>query len=505
MHTLNAHQRTLAAALIGLMAGAHSAAARSDLPTLNTTLSDEFSDASTLPSWALGPSTTWDLMDMDATVPGHLAVAPTDLPSNGWYEDYTGPFHYKLVTGDFVAVTRVRAGQTTDLDQPPTGLYNSAGILARDPTSLPGTSNWVHFNLGYQASALGTETKITQSSSSALYLTDSDDAHEGVLGMCRVGANFYTWRLMDGAAAWEATETLTHTTLPATLQVGLEVNGWQDSDLLAAFDYLRVGYGAGITAGDCLDLVRQLAGDLGDGSLSLSTGLSDEFSAAGTLSQWTEGPSSAWDTLDIDTTTAGHLTIEPTDLYGNGWYESNQGPFRYKTVDGDFVAVTHVVAGNLSDPQAPPTGWFNAAGLLVRDGASATGERWIAYNLGYQDNAVGTEAKVTVDGFSDLQLQSTSGVNGAALAVCRVDDTFYTFRLLDGASAWEQTRTLIEPASFPAQVQVGPMANGWQDADLSAAFDYVRVAAGQRLNHSRCLEIAQALAAGAPADPLVVP
>ena len=47
-------------------------------------------------------------------------------------------------------------------------------------------------------------------------------------------------------------------------------------------------------------------------------------------------------------------------------------------------------------------------------------------------------------------------------------------------------------------------ANGWSDADLLATFDYVRVARGARLNARRCLPIAQALAAGAPTDPLLI-
>ena len=489
---------------IALLLWASPVAARSDLPTLDPSTSDELGDPSTLGDWALGPTTLWDALDIDATEPGHLTIAPTDLAYNGWYQDFTGPFLYKLVTGDFVAVSRVRAGQVGDLDAAPTGLYNSAGILARDPTSVPGDSNWIHFNLGNQDGFLGTETKITDTSVSTLYLTSSGTSHAGVLGMCRVGSTFYTWRLMDGSESFEATETLTHTALPATLQVGMEVNAWLDTDLEAAFDYLRVGAGGGITQENCLDLIRQAAGVLGDGPLSLGTGLSDEFDDDASLSDWTEGPPSAWDTLDVDTTTAGHLTLAPTNTYGNGWYESNHGPFRHKAVQGDFVAVTHVVAGNVTNPAGPATGWYNAAGLLVRDGASTTGERWIAYNLGHQDTGLGTEAKVTLDGSSILNLEGSGGAFGGTLAVCRVDDTFYTYRLLDGASGWEQGRTLIQPAAFPETVQVGPMANGWSDADLLATFDYVRVARGARLNARRCLPIAQALAAGAPADPLLI-
>ena len=216
-------------------------------PTLNL-LSDEFDDPATLSNWLEGPSTAYDLLDIDTANPGQLTFVPTIFANNAWYAGYQAPFRYKLVSGDFSVVTYVNAGNRFEPDPgsvPATGQFNSAGFVARDPASDEpgGSENYVMFNLGFQIDELSTEAKTTINSTSVLTLTSSNGSHQGRLLMCRIGATFYTYHHLDNEADWVLMETMQRDDLPETLQVGLVVNAWDEtpanSSLYAQFDYVR--------------------------------------------------------------------------------------------------------------------------------------------------------------------------------------------------------------------------------------------------------------------------
>jgi hypothetical protein len=200
----------------------------------------------------------------------------------GWYSDRSGPMAYTIVTGDFLAETRVRAVKAGAPTGRPTGAFNSAGLLVRDPASGPGTMRWAMFNIGMQEEFYGTEIKMTvpdfggrnphglagMKSRSTLWLTPVPDGIiEAELRLCRVGGELRFFHRLAGATGWTELQRTPQTTvqgngsarptagvpdasgpmrftrtgLPDTVQIGLIVNpGMPPSDGEGWFDGLRL-------------------------------------------------------------------------------------------------------------------------------------------------------------------------------------------------------------------------------------------------------------------------
>lgn len=215
------------------------------------TLSDEFNNTYTLRNWAISTNPNEDLINIDSSSAGQLAWIPTDVLNNAWFQTYDSPFRYKLISGNFFAEIYVNAGNVNDPSQPPTGEYNSAGFLARDPASDTGAEieNWLMFNLGNQSNGLATESKSTLNNSSILTLIPTQ-SQSGRLALCRAGDEFRMYRWLDDEAEWTLRHTYTRADLPNTIQLGLVVNAWRDGDLYAEFDYFRVDQTITIPA-DC--------------------------------------------------------------------------------------------------------------------------------------------------------------------------------------------------------------------------------------------------------------
>ncbi|MEX1365751.1 MAG: hypothetical protein AB1Z98_21670 [Nannocystaceae bacterium] len=223
--------------------------------------SDEFDDASRLSQWNRaheqeGYAALHSVLDVDQSTPGELTLVP--LPGVGWFGDFQGPLLYKNVAGDFVVETFVTAGNAGDPLQPPTQLFNSAGLLVRDPDHGPGTEDWLMHNAGYQATFVGTEGKTTVGSSSVLTLVPG--SHRLRLRVCRFGSRIVLARQDEPGAAFVATHDYDRPDLPDELQVGLIVNGWganedqpnpaSTPDLRASFDYIRLWHTS--SEADCL-------------------------------------------------------------------------------------------------------------------------------------------------------------------------------------------------------------------------------------------------------------
>lgn len=241
--------------------------------------------------------------------------------------------------------------------------------------------------------------------------------------------------------------------------------------------------------------------------------LSDEFSSAATLSLWSNLHPSRVQTLDIGASAAGHLTITPIALAQNAWYSDSYAPLIYKNVTGNFVVETSVRIGRRTDMALAPTGQFNQAGFVVRDaaGTSPGAQRWVMYNIGYQDSAVAREVKTTRNGspatLSTLYLNNTpAGSTVVRLRVCRIGSTFHFFHRHPSESAFVEeqytatTRVSGNGASMPtpgtssgmplrflrtdlpATLQVGVMTGTWAAPhDARGEFDYVRFAPASSL------------------------
>lgn len=230
--------------------------------------------------------------------------------------------------------------------------------------------------------------------------------------------------------------------------------------------------GASVAEGSSVDLVRSIG--------PLTDTFSDEFSSD-TLAEWqlrhvAEGGAPQYTLLDVDQSTAGALTIVPTQT--PGWFGDGDGPLVFKELAGNFAVHTRVTADSVSSPGQPPASDFNSAGLMARNAAGASGpENYVMLNVGRQDNrvtgGVGSETKSTVDSASSLFIDA--GSNAGSLILCRVGNVMHSFRWLTSDGGWVLLRSETR-ADLPATLQVGMVANAFAaPADLRAEFEFIRL------------------------------
>ena len=151
----------------------------------------------------------------------------------------------------------------------------------------------------------------------------------------------------------------------------------------------------------------------------------------------------------------GTLVIEPEV---GGWYADWTGFFMFRELSGDFMIETDVVVTTQSGSGAPENP-YNTAGLLLRDPDSAPGSQtWMTYNVGMQDGELGTEAKLTIDSFSVLDV--TPGEASGVLRICRVGDSVHYARKLAGETDFTVTDT-YDDVPLPDTVQAGLMTTTW--------------------------------------------
>jgi hypothetical protein len=212
---------------------------------------------------------------------------------------------------------------------------------------------------------------------------------------------------------------------------------------------------------------------------TLLADLSDEFNDPATLSNWTilnvlEGTPPAYTTLDIGTSTAGQLTIIPTESF---WFDDAEGTLVFKLVTGDFVMHTSVSATNINDSTMPPFQQYNGGGLMARDPASHSGGRvqnWLIITTGFQDQTVGTEDASTTASNSSLNLRP--GGFKFELVICRLGSGFHIFSRVRGETFWQDVDDDVRP-DLPQTLQVGMAAQAFgMPPDVRLEFEYVRFA-----------------------------
>jgi DNA-binding beta-propeller fold protein YncE len=229
-------------------------------------LSDEFDNPATLPEWhrneveegwGINKLETWDI---DTSRPGHMRLVPH---SSSWYENWTGAYAYKPVTGDFVATMRMRANRRNGLSGRPSSAYSLGGIMVRTPRGLtnaapvpdpgpnvvlpwpppplgqpnhyttpwqPGTENYIFLSFGNADTAWGNvpdtwycEVKTTINSVSTLYAVQSGIPANNdliTLQFIRRGPVFLLLR-RHGDGPWIIENRFVRNDMPATLQVGI--------------------------------------------------------------------------------------------------------------------------------------------------------------------------------------------------------------------------------------------------------------------------------------------
>ncbi len=229
-------------------------------------LSDEFDDPATLKNWQRvfqTEQTQADQLkqyDIGQTQKGFLTMVPH---TSTWYRDYRGVLAFKIVEGDFVATTRVRATNRAGTAAP-RSTYSLAGIMVRTPRSLtprtwkPGGENYIFLSRGAarQPGQFAFEVKTTIDSNSQLEVTPTNGP-ESLIRIARIGSDFVLLR-KEGNRSWVVHRRYRRTDMPAKLQVGFtvytdyataskippiqqntQVISGGNPDLKAHFDYLR--------------------------------------------------------------------------------------------------------------------------------------------------------------------------------------------------------------------------------------------------------------------------
>lgn len=213
-------------------------------------LSDEFDDPTTFCAWRVrheieGTPSQIRSIDITQFEQGFLTVIPE---TSGWYGDFDGPFLYKEIEGDFIVEVSVTASSLADPAAPPTLPFSSAGLLIRDPASVPGAQSWVMWDLGRQIESLGAEAKTTRNSGSQLYIYDGYAS--GVLRICRRGEEVDLALRNPEDGTFDIMHSFARPDLPANLQVGVVTTAWNgtgstpdfdvEPDLIGRWDYFRV-------------------------------------------------------------------------------------------------------------------------------------------------------------------------------------------------------------------------------------------------------------------------
>lgn len=190
--------------------------------------------------------------------------------------------------------------------------------------------------------------------------------------------------------------------------------------------------------------------------------LSDEFDDPATLVNWqrvyaVEG----WgfdqlETLDIDTTEPGALTLMP---YTSAWFEEWRGVLVFKEVTGDFVVTAQVRVSNRADT-GPPASLYSLAGIMARAPRAITPATWNEDGENYVFHSMGaasvpgtwqTEVKTTIDSTSILEINPGGPI--ATLRSARIGPHMILLLRWPG-QAWAVHRRYRRDA-FPATLQVG--------------------------------------------------
>lgn len=211
--------------------------------------------------------------------------------------------------------------------------------------------------------------------------------------------------------------------------------------------------------------------------------LNDEFDDAATLADWqdiriVEGwPNVQWESIDIDATRDGWLTMVP---YTVVWYEDYRGPLLFKTLSGDFAATARVQATNRAGTGAPNRE-YSLGGIMVRAPRAITPATWTPGQERYSFLSVGA---ASLPGNFQYEVKSTSNFDelpeysrlDLQLTGCNCGDTLIqTVRIgtnviqlaQPAGQPWRVINRYRRP-DLPATVQVGlvtytnwEIAQGW--------------------------------------------
>lgn len=135
--------------------------------------------------------------------------------------------------------------------------------------------------------------------------------------------------------------------------------------------------------------------------------LDDEFDDPATMSDWQritfveQWGNEPLETLDIDTTRSGWLTMMPRTT---SWYEDYRGPLFFKEVSGDFVVTSSVEATGRNGIGAPNR-QYSLAGIMIRSPRNVTPQTWTPGGEKYTFLSIGSASN---PGTFQFEVKTTS-------------------------------------------------------------------------------------------------
>jgi hypothetical protein len=189
---------------------------------------DTFEGSALDASWSILDPTDGDF----AVTGGRLAIVPR--PQALWFNERTGPFVFKLVTGDVKVTAPVHARRTSDPMQPPSQFVEVGGIMMRNPQSA--SENYVFLDVGFaEQGRIAVEHKSTVDGVSVFGETSSSP--DADLRLCRTGTMIAAYRRDPGTTVWQLELAVDRADLPPVLQVGLDASTFQQApDVTITFD-----------------------------------------------------------------------------------------------------------------------------------------------------------------------------------------------------------------------------------------------------------------------------
>ena len=216
-------------------------------PDGGSDLDDEFNGNAVDSAW-----TVLNAQMVASTVSGGV-LRMTPNRNCVWFHADEGPGLVKLVTGDFKVTANVRARRASNPAMPAPGIFQFAGLIARDPAGSSGHENYVFTVMGERGGWLTNETKNTIQSSSDVHGPNEGRTNaDAELRICRIGQVFRLYNRPPAGGSWklESTYDRAGAPLPQTLEVGPIAYTYTNSpDLVGEFDYVR--FSPVTTVADC--------------------------------------------------------------------------------------------------------------------------------------------------------------------------------------------------------------------------------------------------------------
>lgn len=191
-------------------------------------LDDDFNNAVTLKNWLTHHETEgWPDFTIKKEILEQESVFYLEPATSGWYgEFHRSPFYFKLVSGNFTVITKVKATGLNTLS--PTRGYSLAGLMVRSSRPVDvskdkkGYENWMFLSTG-SATKKGKpqfESKNTVKGKSKLKVFPSKQGWV-YLSISRIGNKYFQCYKYEGETTWTLLRVLDRPDFPNELQIGM--------------------------------------------------------------------------------------------------------------------------------------------------------------------------------------------------------------------------------------------------------------------------------------------